>query len=135
MPKPYSEDLRIRVVLTYRSGVGASEVAEQFGVSIPCVYRWDKILQETGEVHPLYKVHDRSVITDDEAFLTFVKVHTHSTLAQMAAAWEGGVSVFVISRKLKKLGVTRKKRPMATASVTKQSGQSLAAQPYGSEAT
>jgi transposase len=125
MPKPYSEDLRIRVVMVYRSGVGASEVAQQFGVSILCVYRWDRILQETGELDPLYKVHDRSVITDDAAFLAFAKVHTHSTLAQMAAAWEGGVSMFVISRKLKKLGIMRKKRLVAIASATNQNGQSF----------
>jgi transposase len=94
MPNPYSEDLRIRVVMAYRSGVGAGEVSQQFGGSIPCVYRWDKILHETGELHPLYKVHDRSVITDDEAFLAFVNVHTHSTLTQMAAAWEGVSALF-----------------------------------------
>lgn len=124
MPKPYSEDLRIRVVNCYRSGVPAREVAVQFRVSIPCVYRWDVIERKTCALKPLYKTVDRSIIKDDEKFLAFIEVHAHSTLAQMAAAWDESISLMSLSRKLKKLGITRKKRPMATASETRQSEQS-----------
>jgi transposase len=109
MPKAYSLDLRHRVVEAYRSGQEASAVAARFGVCIPSVYRWDKLLQETGALKPLYKAGDRSSITDDKAFLDFAKTHAHSTLTQMAVAWGDEVSIFAVSRKLKKLGITRKK--------------------------
>src|ERR1035437_1743938 len=109
MPKAYSLDLRLRVVEAYRSGQSASDVASRFGVCIPCIYRWDTLLNETGALKPLYKAGDRSVIRDDEKFLIFAKAHAHSTLQQMADAWEGEVSLFAVSRKLRKLGITRKK--------------------------
>ena len=41
MPKAYSEDLRKRVVSVRRSGKSVGDVASMFGVSRPCVYRWD----------------------------------------------------------------------------------------------
>jgi transposase len=119
MPKAYSIDLRDRVVDAYRSGQEASAVAERFGVCIPCVYRWDKLLKETGALHPLYKAGDRSSITDDDKFLAFAKTHSHSTLTQMADAWGSEVSIFAVSRKLRKLGITRKKELTATLNATK----------------
>jgi len=109
MPKSYSEDLRLRVLESYRSGTSAKEIASLYRISVSCVYRWDAIERMTGALRPLYKAGDRSVITDDTKFLAFMELHAHSTLAQMADAWDGEVSVFVLSRKLKKLGITRKK--------------------------
>lgn len=110
MPKAYDKDLRVRVVEAYRSGKKAKEVAEIFKVSVQCVYRWDEIEKRTGDLKPLYKAGDRSKITDDEKFIEFAKAHAHSTLSQMAAAWEGEISIFCLSRKLRKLGITRKKK-------------------------
>ena len=121
MPKAYDKDLRVRVVDAYRSGQKAKEVAEIFNVSVQCVYRWDEIEKTTGDLKPLYKAGDRSKITDDDKFLEFAKAHAHGTLSQMAKAWEGGISVFAISRKLKKLGITRKKKLLDTAKETKGS--------------
>lgn len=119
MPKALSEDLRKRVLKAYRSGQPASVVAAHYAVSLPCVYRWDAIEKATGALKPLYKASDRSVITDNEKFMAYASSHAHSTLQQMADNWEDGVSIFVISRKLRKLGITRKKRPMATLNATK----------------
>jgi transposase len=41
----------------------------------------------------------------------------------MAKLWDGQISERTISRALKKIGFTRKKRPMATASGMKPSGK------------
>jgi arginine repressor len=60
-------------------------------------------------LQPLYKAADRSIIKADAAFIAFAEVHTHSTLAQMSAAWGEEISQMSLSRKLKKLGITRKK--------------------------
>jgi len=119
MPKAYSDDLRKRVVKSYRSGKHAMAVSKEYEISLPCVYRWDAIERTTGSLKPLYKAGDRSIIRDDEKFRAFAQAHAYSTLQQMAAAWDGEVSIFAMSRKLRKLGITRKKRPAATANATK----------------
>ena len=50
MAKPYSEDLRRRVVGTIESGTTIPEAAEQCGVSISSVVRFLKLHRETGSV-------------------------------------------------------------------------------------
>lgn len=109
MPKAYSIDLRRRVVEAYRSGQSARVVSELFQVTIPCIYAWDKLERASGGYAPRYKAGDRSVIDDDDAFRSFAKTHAHSTLKTMAAHWGRKVSLMTLSRKLRKLGITRKK--------------------------
>ena len=50
MAKPYSEDLRTRVVEAIDAGATIPEVAEQCGVSISSVVRFLKLHRETGSV-------------------------------------------------------------------------------------
>ena len=50
MAKPYSEDLRRRVIATIDSGDTIPETAEQCGVSISSVVRFLKIHRDTGSV-------------------------------------------------------------------------------------
>lgn len=50
--KPYSKDLRIKVLGAVDRGVPREEVAEVFGVSIPSIKRWIKRRRETGDVEP-----------------------------------------------------------------------------------
>jgi transposase len=50
MAKPYSEDLRRRVVGTIEGGTTIPEAAEQCGVSISSVVRFLKLHRETGGV-------------------------------------------------------------------------------------
>src|SRR6516164_7905900 len=50
MAKPYSEDLRRRVVGTIEDGTTIPEAAEQCGVSISSVVRFLKLHRETGSV-------------------------------------------------------------------------------------
>jgi transposase len=50
MAKPYSEDLRRRVVETIDCGATIPEVAEQCGVSISSVVRFLKLYRDTGSV-------------------------------------------------------------------------------------
>lgn len=125
MPKAYSEDFRERAVKLYRSGVSALEVAEILAMSVNNVYRWDELERATGRYSPQYNPGDRSTIKDDLAFIEFAKAHAHSTLQQMADHWDGEVSIFAISRKLKKLEITRKKRHLATANGAKKSAKNF----------
>jgi transposase len=52
MGKPYSEDLRERVVAAIEEGGTIEEVAEQYGVSISSVVRFLRSSRETGSVTP-----------------------------------------------------------------------------------
>jgi transposase len=51
--KPYSKDLRIRVLAAVDRGVPREEeVAKTFSVSMPTIKRWLKRRRETGDVEP-----------------------------------------------------------------------------------
>jgi transposase len=52
MGKPYSDDLRTRVVGAERDGTTIPETAEQLGVSISSVVRYRRLHRQTGSVSP-----------------------------------------------------------------------------------
>ena len=50
--KPYSKDLRLRVLAAIDGGTPREEVAKTFSVSMPTIKRWLKRRRETGGVEP-----------------------------------------------------------------------------------
>ena len=52
MPRPYSNDLRERVVSAVRSGETCRSVANRFGVSVASVVKWSQRHRATGSVVP-----------------------------------------------------------------------------------
>jgi transposase len=50
--KPYSKDLRVRVLAAVDRGVPREEVAKTFSVSMPTIKRWLRRRRETGDVRP-----------------------------------------------------------------------------------
>jgi transposase len=50
--KPYSKDLRLRVLSAVDAGTPREEVAKIFSVSMPTIKRWLKRRRETGDVEP-----------------------------------------------------------------------------------
>jgi transposase len=50
--KPYSKDLRLRVLTTVDAGTPREELARTFSVSMPTIKRWLKRRKETGDVQP-----------------------------------------------------------------------------------
>jgi len=50
--KPYSKDLRLRVLAAVDSGKPREEVARTFSVSMPTIKRWLKRRRVTGDVEP-----------------------------------------------------------------------------------
>ncbi len=50
--KPYSIDLRLRVLAAVDRGVPRKEVAKTFSVSMPSIKRWLKLRRETGGSEP-----------------------------------------------------------------------------------
>jgi transposase len=50
--KPYSKDLRLRVLAAVDRGVPREEVAKTFSISVPTIKRWLKRRREIGDVEP-----------------------------------------------------------------------------------
>jgi transposase len=50
--KPYSKDLRLRVLSAVDAGTPREQVANTFSVSMPTIKRWLKRRRETGDVQP-----------------------------------------------------------------------------------
>jgi transposase len=50
--KPYSKDLRIRVLAALDGGTPRAEVAETFSVSASSIKRWLKRRRQTGDIAP-----------------------------------------------------------------------------------
>ncbi len=50
--KPYSKDLRLRVLAAVDAGRPREEAAKTFSVSMPTIKRWLKRRRETGDVEP-----------------------------------------------------------------------------------
>jgi transposase len=50
--KPYSKDLRLRVLTAVDAGMPREEVASTFSVSMPTIKRWLRRRRETGDIEP-----------------------------------------------------------------------------------
>jgi transposase len=50
--KPYSKDLRLRVLSAVDAGTPREQVAQTFSVSMPTIKRWLRRRRETGDVEP-----------------------------------------------------------------------------------
>jgi len=109
--KPYSQDLRERVVSAVEEGLSPTAAAELFQVSRAIIYRWRRTKQERGHLRPLegYQRGHSHKIKDWEAFEQFVRENKDKTQAELAEAWPGEISEHTIGRALRKLNYTRKK--------------------------
>ncbi len=122
MPKPYSYDLRQKVIQAIElDGMKKSEASQVFNISRNTIDLWLKRQAETGDFQalPNQPPGNGHKITDWEKFRSFALSHGDKTQAEMGKLWDDEISDRTISRGLKKIGFTRKKRPMATVSVMK----------------
>jgi transposase len=116
MAAPYSYDLRQKVIQAIDNGMRKSEA---LFVCLPLVvilpFLWLKRRETTGEfqAHMGYQKGSRHKITNWDSFREFAQAHGELTTAEMAEVWSEKVSRHTISRGLKKINFTRKKRHMA----------------------
>jgi transposase len=128
MPKAYSYDLRQKVIQAIKlDGLKKTEASLLFNISRNTIDLWLKRLSVTGDFQALPNLPQGNghKITDWEKFREFAKAHGDKTQVEMASLWEEQISDRTISRALKKIGFTRKKRPMATANEMKPNGRRL----------
>jgi len=123
MAKPYSYDLRRKVIDAIElNGMKRCEAKEYFGISHNTINLWLQRKAETGDVRAKTRQHrgHSHKIEDWEKFRTFAQKHQDKTQVEMAELWDGEISDRTISRALKKIGFTRKKKLTATKNETKQ---------------
>ncbi|HZO25403.1 MAG TPA: helix-turn-helix domain-containing protein [Chloroflexota bacterium] len=112
--KPYSEELRERVVRAVAIGTPRDEVAATFAVSVPTIERWLRLKRETGSVAS--KPVPGPVAVKTEAVMAALPErlveHADATLGEHCAWWREASGVAVspatMSRALTRLGWTRK---------------------------
>jgi transposase len=116
MAKPYSADLRARVVATGQDGATILETAEQLGVSISSVVRFRRLHRETGSVSPAkfggYKGY--ALAAHEELVRQLVAKQPDITLAELKALLakeKVTVGQSSISRFLHHLNLRFKKKP------------------------
>ena len=114
--KPYSEDLRERVVAAVERGTKRSEVVETFAVSLPTIKRWLKQRRETGSLAPKPIPGPPAIKRDAllDALPARLAEQADATLEEHCSWWheQGGVEVSTatMSRAITALEWTRKKR-------------------------
>jgi len=116
----YSQDLRQRGLDLIVKGVSISNVSQLLGVSRTTLYKWLQHLEKTGSNQPKNRKINRhqAKIIDWDKFKKFVELHGEKTQEEMAVLW-GNCTRHTISRGLKKIGYTRKKKPIVIKNAVK----------------
>jgi transposase len=125
MPSPYSDDLRQKVLDAIDDGYRKSQVSRLFNISRNTIDLWLKRREATGSAYAIrnYRRGPQGKITDLEQFRAFATEHGHLTQKGMAAQWREPISDHTISKALRRIGFTRKKRAMAIKNAMKHNGK------------
>jgi len=114
MAKPYSEDLRERIVRAVEGGRSRHEVARIFGVSPSCVVKLMQRYRETGVVRPAkFGGYRKPILAEHEAEVrALVAARADLTISELASELAThGIKVgrSSVYRFLRRLGLTFKK--------------------------
>ena len=110
MPKPFSLDLRKRIIASVESGVKLEKVAKTFKVCVATIERWIKLKQQTGSLEGKsgYQIGHSHKITNLEEFKKFVLENKNDSLETLAKKL-GNVSDTTVGRAMKKIRFSKKK--------------------------
>ena len=116
MVRPYSLDLRERVVSAVEDGLSCRSVAETFGVSVASVVKWSQRFRATGspEAKPMGGRRPYALATERDWLLKRITETPDITLRALAAELaERGVAVshYAVWHVLAREGITFKKKP------------------------
>jgi transposase len=117
----YSLDLRERIVKSWQQGLPKSAIARLFMVSLSSVKRYIAKYVREGHVQPTVQRRRQGKLRKRQrkAVGRQVMAHADYTLAQHAALWNRQhalqVSESCLSRALRRMGMTRKKKPLGAA--------------------
>jgi transposase len=127
--KPYSKDLRIRVLAAVDRRMPRKAVSRTFGVSEPTVRRYLRLRRETGGVDPRPPSGPpaRKGRVLEEALPGQVRRNPDLTLEEHRELFEDehglAVSASSVSRAFSRLGLALKKSPSPPQSATRPKGR------------
>ena len=126
--KPYSKDLRLKILAAVDRGMPRKEISETFGVSKPTIRRYLRLRRQTGGVDPKPPSGPpaRKGRALESALPGQVSRNPDLTLEEHRELFydERGteVSTATVSRALKRLGLPLKKSLSRPQSATRRSG-------------
>ncbi len=131
--KPYSKDLRLKILAACDRGMPRREVARIFGVSEPTIRRYLRLRRQTGGVEPSLEpspvpgppaLKGRAL---QERLPAQAKANPDLTLAEHCELFEEtegvGVSTATMSRAFERLGLPLKKSPSRPQNATRKSAK------------
>lgn len=124
MPSPYSIDLRKRAMAHYESHGSATMTSKLFNIARSVIYDWKELKQKTGDVKAkegYQKGYGHKVSL--EKFKEIVELNEGLTLKGLVKKSNISMSIMTCSRALRKLNITRKKRPLVSKSEMKKRGK------------
>lgn len=127
--RPYSKDLRLKILAACDRGMPRKEVSRVFGVSEPTIRRYLRLRRQTGGVdpRPVPGPPARKGEALEAALPSQVRRNPDLTLEEHGELFrdEHGleVSAATVSRALKRLGLPLKKRPSRPKSATRKSAK------------
>ena len=122
MGKPYSMDLRERVVAAIEGGESTHQAAARFAIGIATAGTWARLKRATGDVRPAKQGKPKGAVLDAHAdfILGALAEAPDTTLDEMVERLreERGVTVVrtAVWKLLDRHGQTHKKRPPMPAS-------------------
>jgi transposase len=123
--KPYSKDLRLKVLAAVDRGMPRKEVARVFGISEQTIRRYLRLRRQTGDVEPrpLPGPPARKREALEQRLPAQVHLNPDLTLEEHCELFEEesgiAVSSATMSRAFKRLGLPLKKSPSRLQSATK----------------
>lgn len=123
MPKPYSEDLRKRVISKIDSAARISLVSRTFNVSRETIYNWLELRDKTGSLQHRtgYQRGHSHKIKDINQFIKFIECNKDKTMQELALSWSEKISAWTICKWINKLGYTYKKNLLSPKTKCKRS--------------
>jgi transposase len=123
--KAYSQDLREKVLRAVDQGKSRREIVSLFGVSLATLKRYLKQRRETGNVlpKPIPGRPSKKFAPLEVGIVSQLKAHADAILEEHCHLWEKStgmrVSTSTMSRVIRRLGWTRKKKHWVPANATK----------------
>jgi transposase len=126
--RAYSMDLRERVLAAVERGTPRGEIVRTLGVSEPTIRRYLRLRTETGSVAPKpYPKRPFSIgqsVEQRRALWKQLEEHNDATLEKHCQLWEREqgvkISISTMSRAIRRLGWTLKKRVWVPPNETKK---------------
>jgi len=103
----YSIDLREKVIKYLEDGNSQRQAAKVFNINLTTVNEWSQKYRKTGSLE-VKKPQRNFKKIDPERLKTYIEEHPDAYLSEIAL--EFSCSDMAVSKALKRLGITRKKR-------------------------